>query len=346
LQTCFEEHLTDMHLAFMHLLRVAENFLPVYIRPRKTMGRPIIHEYHSFIRSAIGKIFFQITTNKGFIQGLKSDPNLRQICGFKKVPGEADFSRMFTFFAEEKAFNPALDDLVKSAHSGKIVFHSNRDSTMIAARERAPKKAEKVRKPKKKRGRPPKDTKKVPREPTELEKQVIEDTSVSLEKVNKDCSWGCKKNSQGKIEITKGYKLHLDVSDTGFPLTAIVTGANVHDSQLAIPMEKLTEQKVNFCYSLMDAAYDANAINNFIISRGRIPIIDPNNRGNENRPPLDPAKKERYKIRTAVERANSHLKDNLIPKSIYVKGHTKVSFALMASVFCLASIKYLQQLIC
>jgi hypothetical protein len=32
-----------------------------------------------------------------------------------------------------------------------------------------------------------------------------------------------------------GYKSRLDVSDTGFSLMALVTGANVHDSQLAIP---------------------------------------------------------------------------------------------------------------
>jgi hypothetical protein len=69
-------------------------------------------------------------------------------------------------------------------------------------------------------------------------------------------------------------------------------------------LEKMTESEVIFCYSLMDAAYDCSVIDSFIRSRERIPIIDPNKRGNESRPPLDPAKKERYKIRTEVERAN------------------------------------------
>jgi hypothetical protein len=36
------------------------------------------------------------------------------------------------------------------------------------------------------------------------------------------------------------------VTDTGFPLTTFVTGANVHDSQLAIPTGQLTEKKVSF----------------------------------------------------------------------------------------------------
>ncbi|MDR0998208.1 MAG: transposase, partial [Treponema sp.] len=73
-----------------------------------------------------------------------------------------------------------------------------------------------------------------------------------------------KRTVKGTYHFGRGYKLHLDVSDTGFPLAAVVTGSNVHDSQLAIPMEQLTEKKVPFCYSLMDSAYDAKGIDEFI----------------------------------------------------------------------------------
>jgi hypothetical protein len=103
----------------------------------------------------------------------------------------------------------------------------------------------------------------------------------------------------------------------------------------------MTEEKVFFCYSLMDAAYDSTAIGNFIRSRERVPIIDINNRGNGSRPPLDPAKKERFKLRTEVERANSILKDWLLPGKLYVKGHSKVSFVLFAAVTCLAALRTL-----
>jgi hypothetical protein len=72
--------------------------------------------------------------------------------------------------------------------------------------------------------------------------------------LNKDCAWGCKKNSQGNISYWKGYKLLLDVSDIGFPLTAWVSGANVHDSQLAISFEKLNGEKAKYFYSVMDSA--------------------------------------------------------------------------------------------
>jgi hypothetical protein len=71
----------------------------------------------------------------------------------------------------------------------------------------------------------------------------------SIAALDTNCSWGVKKNSRGHIAVWKGYKLHLDVSDGGFPLTACVTSAPVHDSQSAIPMEKLTEQKVPFSHS-------------------------------------------------------------------------------------------------
>jgi len=346
LQNCFEENLTNEQIAFLHLLRVAETFLPAYIRPQARTGRPS-YPYHPFIRSMLGKSFFGIETTKSFIERLKSDHNLRLLCGFETVPDESTFSRVFSYLAEERIWSPALDAIVKKAHEGKIVYHVNRDSSMIEAREKVVCKADKkMKKDKKKRGRPPKNTVKLPKEPTELEKQTLEDAAVSIEKLNKNCAFGCKKNSHGNIETTKGYKLHLDVSDTGFPLTPVITGANVHDSQLAIPMEKMTEQKITFCYSLMDAGYDAQTISDFILSRGRVPIIDPNKRKDKNRSPLDPAKQERYKIRTTVERSYSHLKDNLLPKSLYVKGHTKVSFVLMASVFSLAIIKYLQSMIC
>jgi len=56
---------------------------------------------------------------------------------------------------------------------------------------------------------------------------------------------GIKKNSQGKINAWKGYKLHLDVNDFGIPLTFVLTGANVHDSQLAITMEKLISKEMH-----------------------------------------------------------------------------------------------------
>jgi hypothetical protein len=135
------------------------------------------------------------------------------------------------------------------------------------------------------------------------------------------------------------------VTDLGIPVTAVVTGANVHDSQVAIPMEKLTQRNVTHLYSLMDAAYDATEISEYISATGRKPLIDQNKRRNDTRSPMDPASFERFRNRSTVERSNAHLKDWLLPDKLMVRGHSKVNFCLMTGVLCLATIKILQHMI-
>ena len=341
LQSCFEEALNDQQKTFLHMLRCIELTLPLLYRPYAGTGRKP-YQYLPFLRSQWAKNYFQIATTAMLIERLKADPNLRLLCGFSKIPGQASFSRAYSYLAAADIQSGMLERFAKETFKDKVVYHINRDSTAISARETVKKeKGKNGGKQPKKRGRPPKSEGKREKQPSEMELQIKSDPNDSLKKLDTACSFGCKKNSQGNVSFWKGYKLHLDVSDSGFPITACVTAANVHDSRLAIPMEKMTEQRVTFCYSLMDPAYDAQTIADFIRSRERVPIIDRNKRKDKNRPPLDPAEQERYKIRTAVERANSRLKDNLIPKALYVKGHSKVSFVLFAAVLCLASLKYL-----
>jgi len=342
LQKCFEEKLNIQQKTFLHMLRCIEKYIPVLYRPYAGTGR-MPYQYLPYLRSQFAKNYFQIETTTKLIERLKADPNLRLICGFEKVPGRSSFSRAFEYLSSIVKLDDIIGEFAKEEFKDKVVYHNNRDSTAINAREKViRKKKEKSKKQHKKRGRPPKTEAKREKEPTEMEKQVAASAEESLDALDKKCAYGCKKNSQGNVSFWKGYKLHLDISDCGFPITACVTGANVHDSMLAIPMEKITEQRVTFCYSLMDSAYDAKTIKDFILSRERIPIIDPNKRKNKDCMPLDPAKQERYKIRSTVERGNSHLKDNLIPKAIYVKGYSKVAFVLFSAVLCLAALKHLQ----
>jgi transposase len=340
LQDVFEEYLSDEYKTFLQMLRVIEEAQPPIMRRYAGTGRRP-YEYQPFIRSALAKHYFGIEKTKQLLLRLKADPNLRMLCGFTKVPGKSSFSRYFSELSKGTIMNDTLERMVMQAHKNTVVYHVSRDSTAIEAREKVVKKKEE-KKEKKCRGRPKKDE--IRPEPPEkrIERQVRESPEESLKELDTACSYGRKKNSQGNIYFWQGYKLHLDVSDSGFPLSACVTGANVHDSQLAIPMEKMTERKVTFCYSLMDSAYDSKAIDDFIRSRGRIPIIDPNKRKNNERSPLDPAKQERLRFRSGVERANSILKDSLLPAKIYVKGYAKISFVLMCAVVCLAALRTIQ----
>ena len=62
------------------------------------------------------------------------------------------------------------------------------------------------------------------------------------------------------MEYWRGYKLHLSVIDGDIPISAILTGANLHDSQVAIPLMQMCAQRVTGLYDLMDA-----------VRRGRTP---------------------------------------------------------------------------
>jgi len=92
----------------------------------------------------------------------------------------------------------------------------------------------------------------------------------------------------------------------------------------------------------MDSAYDAKDVHRYISERGRKALIDRNKRRKDLREPFDPATKERFRIRSTVERSNAHLKDWLLPSKVMVRGYEKVTFTLMTGVFCLSALKILQ----
>ena len=344
LQDIFEEYLTEQHRAFLAMLRVIEEHLPPLGIIYTGRGRKP-HETLPILRAFLAKSFFTIETTSDLLQRLKSDSSLRRICGFTEVPSASTFSRRLKIFSDHHIMEQTLYTMVREYHAGRLVGHISRDSTAICAREKPANKKKDVKlpkKPKRKRGRPRKGEIRPPKEPTRLHKQLSRSSGEALRELDSACAWGCKKNSQGNVQFWKGYKLHLDVTDVGIPVTAVVTGANVHDSQTAIPMEKLTERNITHLYSLMDSAYDAVEIRDYITARGRVALIDQNKRRNDSRKPMDSAAKKRFRIRSTVERSNSHLKDWLLPSKLMIRGYTKVTFCLMSGVLCLAAMKILQ----
>ena len=74
------------------------------------------------------------------------------------------------------------------------------------------------------------------------------------------CDRGAKRDSKGNVMYWTGYKLHVDTVDGDIPISAIVTSASVHDSQVAIPLATLSARKIVNCYDLMDSAYDVSDI--------------------------------------------------------------------------------------
>ena len=67
------------------------------------------------------------------------------------------------------------------------------------------------------------------------------------------------------------------------PISAVLTGANVHDSRVALPLTRISAQRVNACYELMDVAYCSTVIREEIQTAGRVPLIDHNPRSGDKR---------------------------------------------------------------
>ena len=313
------------------------------------LGRPQA-DRHKLFRAFIAKSVMGFATTEMLIEQLKGNATLRFLCGWDsrgEVPSASTFSRAFAEFAQSGAAAQIHAMLVEATHREKIVGHCSKDSTAIHARERHCRIHDKPLKQKRKRGRRPRHAPvPPPPEPRRLQLQPTRSLQANLCDLPKGCDWGIKKNSQGKCEQWRGYKLHLDFSDAGVPLSAILSSASVHDSQVAVPLMQMTTGRIRAgLYDLMDAAYDAREIHEFSRSLGHVPVIDPNPRGSAEPIPLDPAKTERYKERSAAERGNSELKDNFGLENIRVKGHWKVSCHVMFCVLALTS-KTLFNMIC
>jgi hypothetical protein len=117
--------------------------------------------------------------------------------------------------------------------SDQLIGHIARDATAIVGNQKPAKKEKKEKAPKK-RGRPKKGEWRV-KEESRLFIQVNQSPAEALHDIPTDCDVGSKTNAQGYKETWRGYKLHVDTTDSGLPLTVVLTSASLHDSQVAIP---------------------------------------------------------------------------------------------------------------
>jgi hypothetical protein len=306
---------------------------------------------------------YNIDTTTFLLDRLKSDKNIRRICGWEcvaQIPSEATFSRAFAEFAETQLPQRAHKALIEKTLTGEVILHNSRDATAIEAREKTQRKsADKCAKKKtpKKKGRPKKseDQPEATPELTRIQKQRTMTLKEMLNDLPTTCDKGAKKDSKGNTMYWIGYKLHLDTIDGGIPVSALVTSASLHDSQVAIPLATITGARIINCYDLMDAAYDVPGIIAHSQSLGHVPLIDKNPRRNkELKKALEAenlARKTlhlvfpetlRYNARSTAERANSRLKDEFGACKIRVRGHIKVACHLLFGVLTLAADQLIQ----
>jgi hypothetical protein len=344
--------LSEKHRALIVVLETVcvERFLP-YVHG--LVGRPLA-ERTALARAFIVKAVFNLPTTRLLIDLLQGDIRLRRLCGWERVtdiPSEATFSRGFAEFAKQQLPTQIHKSLITATLGQTIVGHIARDSTAIEAREK-PVRPEKKVKLKKKRGRRRKGEPEPIPEPSQIEQQKNMTLAEMLAGLPKACTFGCKRNAKGHQESWIGYKLHVDTADGDIPVSAILTSASPHDSQVAIPLATMTAQRVINLYDLMDSAYDSDGIRDYSIGLGHVPIIDINPRADtalkadierenkaKNKINFQTAEDVRYNQRSSAERVNSNLKDNFGGRHVRVRGHSKVYTHLM---FGLLSITVLQ----
>lgn len=335
LNECFDTPLTEQEQRLVSILEIVQ--VEKYVsrcttrcwRGRKPLDR------QSMARAFVAKTLYRLPTTSDLIRALLATENLRSICGFgtKSLPSEATFSRAFAEFSDSQLASRVHDSMVQDYLADELIGHISRDSTAIVGREKATKKVKKPKKPRK-RGRPAKGEQREPAVEKRLDRQVVLSAAEAIQELPTCCDRGTKKNAKGYKTSWNGFKLHLDINDTGLPISALVTSASVHDSQVAIPLIKQTSSKVAYLYDLMDAAYDAKRINEISRKYGHVPIIDKNARGKEV-VPMAPHEAVRYKNRSSVERANGRLKEDFGASNVMVKGYSKVAQHLMFGVIVL-----------
>jgi hypothetical protein len=334
LEECWKTPLTAKEQQLVSILELVEveRFVP-RSSANQWLGRKL-RERESIARSFVAKAVSGYPFTRTLIQALKTTPNLRRICGFERVsdiPGESTFSRAFKEFAKNRLGERVHEALVERCLKPELVGHISRDSTAIRGREKPAKKPPKEKRAPKKRGRPAKGEYRKPKEQTRLQRQCDQSAEEALKELPVVCDCGAKKNSKGFKETWIGYKLHADVNDCGLPVSVVLTGASVHDSQVAIPLMKMSSAKVDYLYDLMDSAYDAGPIYEVSKSLGHVPIIDKNSHGKAI-VPMAPHEAARYKERTAAERFNSRIKEEFGAGNIMVRGAQKVMMHLMFGV--------------
>ena len=180
----------------------------------------------SLFKAYILKAMRNYPYTKTLIAAVRESPTIRRLCGWESVadiPDKSQFSRTFKAFAKDDMGSKALAACLAENLGRNGVMHASHDSSEIEAREKGAAR----RMDAKDAGRPSE---------TRIERQQRQDEATNFAELPTACDWGCKRNSKGKVEKWKGYKLHLVVGDGDIPLCAFLSSASMHDSQAMIPM--------------------------------------------------------------------------------------------------------------
>jgi len=171
------------------------------------------------------------------------DPTPRRPSGRCRVPGVpsgSTFSRAFAWFAETRLPGRVHAAPVSAAHGGSVVGQGADAAGAAAGGGMS--------------------------------------TAEMVGELPKACDVGGRRDAKGYRESWCGYRLHIDPADGNVPVSCIPAPASPRDSQAAIPLSRMTAERVDHCHGLMDAAHDSREIGAHARLAGRVPVTGTNPR--------------------------------------------------------------------
>ena len=334
--------LTEKQQEFIRVIELAE--VQKHMSPYRWQGVGRKRDDRLAILEAfVAKAVYNFPTTKMLIAYLHDSTNLRRLCGWEskgEIPSESTFSRAFEEFSRGGLGQKIHEAMIKQHAGSKLAGHVSRDATEIDAREKPFRKEPKSpqSEPKHKRGRPRLDEVRAAKEPKRLDLQPGRSLAENVADLPTQCNVGTKIDAKGHKTSWIGYKLHIDSIDGDIPISAILSSASLHDSQVAIPLTQMTAGRITSLYDLMDSAYDAPQIRDYSTALGHVPIIDTNPRRGEKKE-MDPAQAVRFRNRSTAERVNSNLKDNYGGRFVRVRGAAKVMTHLMFGLLAITAMQ-------
>jgi len=175
-------------------------------------GRPP-RDHYAIASAFIAKAVYNLPRTSDLLERLRSDEQLRLICGWKRgdaIPHESTFSRAFAEFAHMELAQFAHEALVRETQKDRLIGHIARDAAAIEAREKFPESSSPAASVKEtpaqqprnsRRGKkpgPPKRWKggKPPRRPASVDTRIHRQRSMPLDEMLKElpreCSIGAK----------------------------------------------------------------------------------------------------------------------------------------------------------
>lgn len=278
-------------------------------------GRPPASR-RKILKAFVAKALWNHADTRTLHRELCTDPVLRRLCGWDfagEIPSESTFSRAFAQFAADDLLSAVVARISTAVCGATESDHVCYDSTAIDAREKPAFKA-------------PRAQPGLSRIPA----QSARSADLNIADLPRQCDFGCKKNSKGKTDFWRGYKLHAATICGDIPICAFVSSASLHDSQAIIPLMQQASQRFRHRYDLADAGYDSRLVREFSRLCGRTPVIQFNNRFPALRPRRFTTEEKRiYKKRTAIERFFSHLHERHGGRTIRVRGAAKIQTHLL-----------------